>query len=185
MFPSAEEEGRNCVCKWLEPHPAEICPAKMCTASLFHSNRCAGLAPNNSLMLSPSITPLPGAGSCSRDQPPPLLDWASVICYSMWLRSATWPEAQRLMQGRGKQGGCASPFMVWAPGSLPCSKGPSPCSCLYSWVNSTQMNSSVAPLGAASLQKSWELQRDQVMAVWPFRAFPPHWRLCVCREDVN
>lgn len=52
-FTSAEEEGRNCVCKWLEPHPAEICTAKMCTASLLHSNRCAGLAPNNSLMLSP------------------------------------------------------------------------------------------------------------------------------------
>lgn len=137
----------------------------MCTASLVHSNRCAGLAPNNSLMLSPSIIPLPGAGSCSRDQPPPLLHWASVICYSMWLRAATWPEAQRLSQGRGEQEGCVSPCMVWTPGSLPCSKGPSPCSCLSSWVSSTQINSSVAPLGAASLQKSWELQRDQVPAV--------------------
>lgn len=72
----------------------------------------------------------------------------------MWLRSATWPEAQCLTQGRGEQEGCSSPLMVWTPGSFPCSRGPSPCSCLYSWVSSTQINSFVAPLGAASLQKT-------------------------------
>lgn len=116
-----KEEGGNSVCKLSEQHPAEIHPTKMCVPWLFASNRCAGLAQNNSLMLSPlqlylflglaAATEISLLPCCTQPQ------WF-VIPYGWGLQ---WEQGlSAVHRGKGSRRAVSPPFTFWTPGILPC-----------------------------------------------------------------